>query len=57
MLEKKPGPCRMAVANIRYYYDKEAKKCLPFQYGGCRGRRFFHIMIVIRKKILLNLIE
>ncbi|CAF0721201.1 unnamed protein product, partial [Brachionus calyciflorus] len=36
-LEKKPGPCRMAVKNIKYYYDKDAKQCLPFDYGGCRG--------------------
>ena len=34
MLDKKPGPCRMTVNNTRYYYDRNMKKCLPFEYGG-----------------------
>lgn len=38
MLDKKEGPCRMKVANIRYYFDKQAKQCLSFEYGGCRGK-------------------
>jgi hypothetical protein len=37
MLDKKPGPCRMAISNVKYYFDKNMKKCLPFEYGGCRG--------------------
>lgn len=27
----------MAIQNIKYYYDTNAKRCLPFNYGGCRG--------------------
>lgn len=27
----------MAIQNIKYYYDSNAKRCLPFNYGGCRG--------------------
>lgn len=30
-LEKKPGPCRMTVDNTKYYFDRTARRCLPFQ--------------------------
>jgi len=33
MLEKKVGPCRMATENVKYYFDYQMKKCLPFNYG------------------------
>ena len=36
-LEKRPGPCRMTVPNIRFFFDKRTMKCAPFDYGGCRG--------------------
>ncbi|XP_026316272.1 papilin-like isoform X3 [Hyposmocoma kahamanoa] len=29
------GPCRAAIP--RYYWDKQAKDCLKFSYGGCDG--------------------
>ncbi|VDI40372.1 Kunitz-type protease inhibitor 1 [Mytilus galloprovincialis] len=35
ILPKDPGPCRGIYA--RYYYDSNAKTCLEFEYGGCRG--------------------
>jgi papilin len=37
MLDKEPGPCRMTVNATRFYFDYKSKKCLSFQYGGCRG--------------------
>ncbi len=36
-LKKKPGPCRMTKSNVKFYFDVKAKKCLSFEYGGCRG--------------------
>lgn len=36
-LEKFAGPCR---GNFqRWYYDKLARRCLEFPYGGCRGNK------------------
>ena len=29
------GPCYAMLT--KYYYDKEAKQCKPFTYGGCDG--------------------
>lgn len=34
-LEPDPGPCYALIT--KYYYDKEAKQCKPFTYGGCDG--------------------
>ena len=34
-LEPDGGPCYASIT--RYYYDKEAKQCKPFTYGGCDG--------------------
>lgn len=33
-LEKKKGPCRMTVPNVRFYFDNQRMKCMPFDYGG-----------------------
>lgn len=34
-LEPNPGPCFASFT--RYYYDKNAKQCKPFTFGGCDG--------------------
>ncbi|KFD45427.1 hypothetical protein M514_13698 [Trichuris suis] len=34
-LPAEPGPCRASF--IRYYYNKQSKKCETFVYGGCEG--------------------
>ncbi len=34
-LEPEPGPCMAYI--IRYYYDKDEKKCKEFIWGGCDG--------------------
>ncbi|HEU5292974.1 MAG TPA: BPTI/Kunitz domain-containing protein [Cyclobacteriaceae bacterium] len=34
-LEPDTGPCYAIFT--KYYYDKEARKCKPFSYGGCYG--------------------
>ena len=34
-LEPESGPCFAYLT--RYYYDREAKECRPFVYGGCGG--------------------
>ncbi|GFV25247.1 tissue factor pathway inhibitor [Trichonephila clavipes] len=33
--KKEVGPCRASFK--RYYYNKKAKKCEKFTYGGCKG--------------------
>ena len=30
-----PGPCK--AAKQRWFYNKDAKKCEQFTFGGCRG--------------------
>ena len=30
--------------NTRYYFDLDSKKCLEFEYGGCRGIKLLHFM-------------
>ena len=37
-LQPDPGPCRALFT--KYYYDKEAKQCKSFTYGGCDGMVF-----------------
>ncbi|CDW57127.1 Kunitz BPTI domain containing protein [Trichuris trichiura] len=34
-LPAEPGPCKASF--LRYYYNKESKKCETFTYGGCEG--------------------
>ncbi|XP_052132160.1 spondin-1 [Frankliniella occidentalis] len=34
---EEPGPCRAYFE--RWYFDREARQCRPFGYGGCRGNR------------------
>ncbi|CAF0851289.1 unnamed protein product [Brachionus calyciflorus] len=36
-LPKEVGPCK--AIKLRYYYDSESQKCLPFNYGGCQGNQ------------------
>lgn len=31
------GPCRAYFE--RWYFDRAARQCRPFGYGGCRGNR------------------
>ena len=31
------GPCKARL--LKWYYDAEEKKCLPFAYGGCGGNK------------------
>ena len=33
--DKEIGPCRGSFP--RWYFDTAMQKCLPFNYGGCRG--------------------
>jgi hypothetical protein len=35
MVEPNSGPCEAYI--IKYYFDKEEKKCKEFVYGGCEG--------------------
>ena len=34
-LERESGPCEALF--IKYYYDKDDKKCKSFEWGGCDG--------------------
>lgn len=34
---EEPGPCRAYFE--RWYFDRDARQCRPFGYGGCRGNR------------------
>jgi hypothetical protein len=34
-LAPEPGPCEAIFT--KYYFDKEAKKCKEFSWGGCDG--------------------
>ncbi|KAK6752874.1 hypothetical protein RB195_003961 [Necator americanus] len=35
--ERSTGPCRALM--IRWGFDQDSKKCIPFFYGGCGGNR------------------
>jgi hypothetical protein len=41
------GPCNALFT--RYYYDKQAKECKPFDYGGCGGVVPFETMEECKK--------
>ncbi|XP_050510138.1 papilin isoform X5 [Diabrotica virgifera virgifera] len=34
-MDRDPGPCRGYF--IKYYYDRDTRRCEQFAYGGCRG--------------------
>ena len=46
-LEPDAGPCYATIT--RYYYDKDAKQCKPFIYGGCDGVVPFETLEECRK--------
>ena len=46
-LEPDAGPCYASIP--RYYYDKEAKQCKQFTYGGCDGVVPFETLEECRK--------
>jgi hypothetical protein len=35
LIQPESGPCKALF--IKYYYDREEKKCKEFVYGGCGG--------------------
>lgn len=47
-LDPDPGPCQ---AHFRkFFFDKNAKKCTEFIYGGCQGVVPFHTLEECQKK-------
>ena len=37
ILSRAPGPCQDRIP--KWYFDNFEKRCMPFYYGGCEGRK------------------